>query len=67
MPTASAEDNDETAAAAILVEQEERAKKLEQRSSLVIGLSQVIRALEKGTLKLVLVRVVLKINYFKFQ
>ena len=55
MPSPSADDSEETKAR-ILEEQEERAKKQELRSSLVIGLNQVTRALEQGTLKLVLVR-----------
>lgn len=54
MPTAVAGENEETAARR-LEEQKERAKKLEQRSSLEIGLNQVMRALEKGSLRLVLV------------
>ena len=37
-------------------QKQERQKKLEQRSSLVLGINQVTKALEKGTLKLVLVR-----------
>lgn len=57
MPTASAEDSEEIKAK-IHEELEERARKQQQRSSLVIGLNQVIRALEKGTLRLVLVSVV---------
>lgn len=55
MPSPSADDSDETKAR-ILEEQEQRAKKQELRSGLVIGLNQVSRALEQGTLKLVLVR-----------
>ena len=54
MPTAVAGENEETAARR-LEEQKERAKKLEQRSALEIGLNQVMRALEKGSLRLVLV------------
>ena len=55
MPSPSADDSEETKVR-ILEEQEERAKKQELRSGLVIGLNQVTRALEQGTLKLVLVR-----------
>ena len=54
MPTALAGENEETAAKR-LEEQKQRAKKLEQRSALEIGLNQVMRALEKGSLRLVLV------------
>ena len=54
MPTAVAGENEETTARR-LEEQKERAKKLEQRSALEIGLNQVMRALEKGSLRLVLV------------
>ncbi|KAJ7390309.1 Ribonuclease P protein subunit p38 [Desmophyllum pertusum] len=48
---------DEATALRFQQEQEEKAKKAKLRSSLVIGLNQVTRALEKGTLKLVLVRI----------
>ena len=54
MTTAVAGENEETAARR-LEEQKERVKKLEQRSALEIGLNQVMRALEKGSLRLVLV------------
>ena len=54
MPTALAGESEETAARRV-EEQKERAKKLEQRSALEIGLNQVMRALEKGSLRLVLV------------
>ena len=54
MPTPVAGENEETTARR-LEEQKERAKKLEQRSALEIGLNQVMRALEKGSLRLVLV------------
>ena len=42
----------------------ERAKKLEKRSCLVIGTNEVVRALEKGTLKLLLVRTFLLFTMF---
>jgi len=64
IPAASTEDDEETKAR-ILEEQDVRARKLEQRSSVVIGLNQVTRALEKGALKLVLVREILEIDCFQ--
>lgn len=39
-------------------EKKEKKEKLKQRSSLVLGVNEVTKALEKGTLKLVLVRII---------
>lgn len=38
-------------------EKKERAEKVKQRTNIVLGVNEVTKALEKGTLRLVLVRI----------